>query len=584
MEGLLRYLFGPGTDGEHRDAHVVAGFDAPGELEPSWHPNGGRDLRQLDALLTQPVKQLGERSYRKPVWHLSLRAAPEDPILTDAQWARITDQIMDRVGLAPDGDPDAVRWIAVRHADDHIHVVATLARTDGIRPDVWNDGHLVREACRAAEDEYGLRRTAPADRTAARRATRAEHEKARRSGRTEDPRTTLRRHVQEAAAAARTESEFYELLHEAGVLVRHRYSQRNPNQVTGYAVALPAYRTASGPAVWYGGGKLAADLTLPKLRTRWSANSPPVSGRGLDERTVRAYLRTTVRQAADSSRTAADFLAHLDAAGIIVKTRRSIQDPNSITGYAVTLPDHHDAQGQPAWYSGGKLAAALSWTNLCRAWSGIPSPTPGVELSADERRAIYNDAARAAAFATAEIRRHTVTNPHAARDACWATADLLHSAAQATGNHHLARAADAYDRAARAPHGRIPHPTPSGNRLRSAARIMAIARTSGSPGIQILTVLAAAMLTLIDTIADLHHLHRREAQSDGAKAARRSLSEVIHDGTPWFTADQSRQQSPVAVAMADVPHPWAPPVLGVPQPSPGGVPGTRHSQLSRRVR
>ncbi|MEV5574478.1 hypothetical protein AB0L06_30970 [Spirillospora sp. NPDC052269] len=580
----MRYLFGPGADGEHRDAHVVAGFDAPGELEPTRRPNGSRDLRRLDALLTQPVKQLGERSYRKPVWHMSLRAAPEDPILADSQWARITDQIMDRVGLAPDGDPDAVRWIAVRHADDHIHVVATLARTDGIRPEVWNDGYLVREACRAAEDEFGLRRTAPADRTAARRATRAELEKARRIGRTEDPRTTLRRHVQEAAASARTESEFYELLQEAGVLVRHRYSKQNPDQVTGYAVALPAYRTASGPAVWYSGGKLAADLTLPKLRTRWPTTRFPVSGRGLDERTVRAYLRTTVRQAAEASRTAADFLAHLDAAGIVVKTRRSIQDPDSITGYAVTLPDHHDAQGQPAWYSGGKLAAALSWTNLCRTWSGSPTPTPPVELSADERRAIYNDAARAAAFATAEIRRHTVTNPHAARDACWATADLLHSAAEATGNHHLERAADAYDRAARAPHGRIPHPMPSGHRLRNAARILAVARTSSGPGIQVLATLAAAMLTLIETIGDLHNLHCRQARSAAAKAACRSLSGVARDRTPWLTTDLPRQQNPVAVAMADVPHPWVSPTLGTPQPLVRGVPGRRRSQPSRGVR
>lgn len=97
--------------------------------------------------------------------HLSVRAAPEDPVLTDQQWGVVAKEIMARTGLAPDGDEDAVRWIAVRHADDHIHIVATLARPDGVRPEVWNDGYRIRDACRAVEKRFGLRSTAPADRT-----------------------------------------------------------------------------------------------------------------------------------------------------------------------------------------------------------------------------------------------------------------------------------------------------------------------------------------------------------------------------------------------------------------------------------
>jgi hypothetical protein len=42
--------------------------------------------------------------------------------------------------------------------------------------------------------------------------------------------------------------------------------------VTGYAVTLPGVRAADGNPVWYGGGRLAADLTLPRLRQRWSAS------------------------------------------------------------------------------------------------------------------------------------------------------------------------------------------------------------------------------------------------------------------------------------------------------------------------
>jgi hypothetical protein len=98
-------------------------------------------------------------------------------MLSDDEWAQIAGDVMHRTGLAPSGqEDDAVRWIAVRHGPDHIHVVAMLARQDGGRSRLSNERYRVREACRAAEERYGLRRTAPGDRTAARRPTRAEQE------------------------------------------------------------------------------------------------------------------------------------------------------------------------------------------------------------------------------------------------------------------------------------------------------------------------------------------------------------------------------------------------------------------------
>jgi hypothetical protein len=129
---------------------------------------------------------------------------------------------MDRTGLAPAGDDLAVRWVAVRHAPDHIHLVATLARQDQIRPKVWNDYFRVREAWQDAERQCALRSTAPADHTAARRPTRAESEQTIRRGWDEPPRARLRREVCTAAAGARTEHEFFTRLTQAGVLVRRR--------------------------------------------------------------------------------------------------------------------------------------------------------------------------------------------------------------------------------------------------------------------------------------------------------------------------------------------------------------------------
>jgi len=56
------------------------------------------------------------------------------------------------------------------------------------------------------------------------------------------------------------------------VLVRPRVSVLDPEEVTGYAVALRGNAADTGEGfdpVWFGGGKLAPDLTLPQLKARW---------------------------------------------------------------------------------------------------------------------------------------------------------------------------------------------------------------------------------------------------------------------------------------------------------------------------
>lgn len=80
-------------------------------------------------------------------------------------------------------------------------------------------------------------------------------------------RERLRRAVRAAAGGSAGREEFTGLLAARGVLVRLRHSERDPGTVTGYAVALPS--RGAGEPVWFGGGRLAADLTLPRLRGRW---------------------------------------------------------------------------------------------------------------------------------------------------------------------------------------------------------------------------------------------------------------------------------------------------------------------------
>src|SRR5579863_7685067 len=188
VQALLFYLFGPGMANEHVDLHLVAGFGDPAELEPEQLPDGTADVRRLAGLLNQPLAALIGPGYDKPVWHCPVRAAPGDRELSDEEWAQVAALIMDKIGLASDGDEGGVRWVAVRHAADHVHLVATLARQDGTRPRIWNDFYRVREGCLEAERRFGLAGTAPADRTAARRPSRAEAEQAARRGWSEAPR------------------------------------------------------------------------------------------------------------------------------------------------------------------------------------------------------------------------------------------------------------------------------------------------------------------------------------------------------------------------------------------------------------
>jgi hypothetical protein len=541
---LLYYLYGPGKANEHIDPHLVAGFGDPAELEPERQRGGYRDLRRLAGLLGQPLAALNGSSYRQPVWHCSLRAAPEDQVLSDAEWAQVAEGIMDRTGLAPAGDDLGVRWVAVRHAPDHIHVVATLARQDRHRPDLWNSYRKLREACRDAETRFGLRSTAPADRTAAKRPARAETEQAARRGWDEAPRVTLRREVCTAAAGARTEQEFFDRLSRARVLVRHRHSTIHPGELTGYAVGLPQHTAKDGGTIWYGGGKLAADLTLPKLRTRWAdpqAHDPLAGAAGLPAPAVRAVLRAAVAEVAGQASGEVDFFARLRGAGVLVRERFSEVNSGEVTGYAVTLPGCTGPDGTPRWYGGGRLNDALTLPRLRNAWArgehGAAERSGASRFTGPERAEIYRHAARQAAAATEHLRRCTAGDPGHGADAAWAAADTLHSAARAMGSPVLRCAADGYDRAARAAYGRIPDRTDCGDRLRAAARMLAMTDGTAGDGTAQARGLVTNLVALVDAVAGL-----REAQAHAAQAAAaREAAEHLHAA---FTQARGRTPHP----------------------------------------
>ncbi|MET9429072.1 relaxase/mobilization nuclease domain-containing protein [Streptomyces sp. NPDC003036] len=263
--GLLHYLYGKGTHEEHVDPHLVASFDG-------MAPDPGRDpsvtKKDLQHLLDQPLALLdADQRPDLHVWHCSVRAAPDDPILSDEQWGDIARRMVAATGIDP-GDGAGCRWAAVRHADDHIHIIATLIREDGRRPDHHRSGKRAQAECRLIEKELGLHQVAPGDGTAAKRATSAERHKAEREGRERPAREELRETVRRAVAGATSEEEFFDRLAAAGLLIRKRIAPSG--DLLGYKVALPDDRNGEKEPVFYAGSTLAPDLSLPRIRERWA--------------------------------------------------------------------------------------------------------------------------------------------------------------------------------------------------------------------------------------------------------------------------------------------------------------------------
>jgi len=483
VRGLLYYLFTEGLAGEkglesaHSDPRVVASWDGrPEAVQPPVCAEGKRDFTNLASRLNEPVAALGftkqELRTIKPVYHLAISAAKDpdtgamvDRYLSDADWADIAAEYMDRIGLAPRGDDAGVRWVAVRHADDHVHVVATLARQDGRRPRLSNDHYRSREASRFVEDKYGLVVTSASSRTGVPPVSRAEGRKhqgtaaRRRSEGRPAPsapdREVLRRQVRTAAAGASSLPEFLARLRGDGLLVRERMSERNAGEITGYAVALPDRYDTGGKPIYFGGGKLAPDLTLPKLQRRWTG---PAAG-----------TRSATGPAAAA--------AHRAAGG--------------------------EQQRQPR--------------------------TDRFGLTDLGRLRIWKQATLAASTASEHIAASALTDPAAAADAAWAASDFLTAAGRVIEGRNggpLTDAAQHYDNAARELFGRPPAPSAAGTGLRVAGRLLLSAHVAKPSELKQLLALLAQLAALTDAVSRLRETQQRAAQAAAARRAAEQLREL----------------------------------------------------------
>ena len=159
---IAAYLHGPGKANEHqyRDGsqRIRGGQVIGGNLGRDGDQTGTRwaqDLRTAHA--TRP-------EIKNAIWQTSLRSAPGDRRLSDAEWADAGQTFAEKMGF------DQHPWVMVRHEEDHVHIVTSRVSETG---EVWHARQDFRQAQSAAkqlEQDYGLTE-APRQRAAARTRT-----------------------------------------------------------------------------------------------------------------------------------------------------------------------------------------------------------------------------------------------------------------------------------------------------------------------------------------------------------------------------------------------------------------------------
>jgi len=461
--GLVYYLMGPGRSNEHVDPRVIAGYKPADQLNPPARGDGraGADIRDLVAALDRPARRLGERAPDKHVFHTVIANRPDDPVLTDGQWADVAYDLMRELGLAgTDHGARDIRWVAIRHDPQHIHLAGTLVRADGSVATTPNDFRAASTVRARMEARYGLARTNSGDRTSTQRPARAETEKAGRQGRAEPERDTLRRLVRGAGSTARSGEEFRAELAASGVRFTPRMSTQDPTEVTGYKVSLlPADSAAQ--TVWFAGGGLDRDLTWPKLTARWEPAVAPAD--------------TPARPAASSARD------------------RSEQRGTPVAGSSPAAASPADRAAAAAERARERVEAIRAAELRVRAAGAALCADPGLV------DAVAPAAADLAAATSAAWQRR----PDGRRPVAGFTT-----------------AGDAAQRAGRTPGGGPPAYSAASAAMRAAVRRMVLAGqlTGGSDTAAWLS-LAAQLAVTLDAVADARAAQQRADQAAAARAA-----------------------------------------------------------------
>jgi len=280
------YLHGPGRHNEHAYNNRVHGMVIAGSIPVSDPTRPG----QWVANMRRAYK--GRDDVSRPVWQCSLRTAPGDRRLSDAEWADAAQTFAERLGF------EQHPWVAVRHADDHIHLAVSRVAHDGR---VWQGQHDYRHAQaarRELEVTYGLeqtatRRTMRSERTSITQVKPGEYRMYAEAGH-HAPRVALAESVLAAAntTAGQGRAAFEAELTDRGI--NFVVNQAQTGTVSGYRFA--AHTDDAGELVWFKASQLDKKLAWRQL-SRVLEPLPQVLGERDFTRQHDVELERTAREA-----------------------------------------------------------------------------------------------------------------------------------------------------------------------------------------------------------------------------------------------------------------------------------------------
>jgi len=297
------YLHGPGRAEEHVYEGRLGGAVIAGTVPVVEARASGEWVAEMRAAITR------RPDITRPVWQASLRSAPGDRVLTDAEWADAAQGFATRMGFADHP------WVAVRHAEDHVHVVVSRVDHAG---EVWHgrfDRRLAQQACAQLEVDHRLRQ-APRSRAvpvevgqqrvvgrgpADGQVTKGEWRRAVATD-TTPTRVVLVERVRaaEQLAAGRGREAFEAELARVGVA--YQANQAGTGRMNGYRFADLAHRDEAGEPVWFKASQLDKTLSWAALNRRLS-EPPLVLGQAPARR--RLQTRTSHEKELDAAREAA---------------------------------------------------------------------------------------------------------------------------------------------------------------------------------------------------------------------------------------------------------------------------------------
>jgi hypothetical protein len=148
--GLAQYLHGEGKRNEHEYTNEQGERVKGGEVIASNMPEYEHNKNGNWAYDINEASKQNERVKSNQIYHTSLSASPNDRKMTNGEWSEIAEEYTDKMGYSDKP------WVAVRHSDSHIHIVASKTGFDGQTWHGQKDYKNANRICKQIEKEYQL--------------------------------------------------------------------------------------------------------------------------------------------------------------------------------------------------------------------------------------------------------------------------------------------------------------------------------------------------------------------------------------------------------------------------------------------